>query len=200
MSLTQVVDYSVLALDMLLEQFKGKATVEDLLAAIVNPLNSMETDLFAMLNRRISITNSEGAQLTALAKMINVERAGRSDADLRTAIITQIEIHASGGTRNDIISATQNLVQITEYNAVTTPLSGAQFDAHASSGVDPVGILNSLGEELNRRINGSRSAGVYHVLQWADNLYGTGINFRFDTAGRTFDGDDVFRIQTRSSY
>jgi hypothetical protein len=191
MSITQVTNHQDQAVELLLEQFKGKLAIEDLVKSLTVSFNQIEQDLIDMLTRRISRTLAEGEQLTLLARLLNVPRAGRSDADLRTAITTEIKLFKSTGTRDNIIDACGNAIQITEY--LTQPFG--EFDARTS----PTAIATSLGEDFNRRINRARSAGVYYVYQWRDSSIPTINRFAFDTSGRTFDGDDSFAIHTRSA-
>lgn len=188
--LTQVTNHEEQSIDLLLEQFKGKLAIEDLVSSFSFLFNQIEQDLFNMLTRRISIPLSEGEQLTLLGKLVNTPRAGRSDADLRTAIAVSIDLFSATGTRDNIIEICDSLIQITEY---LTPPSG-EFDAIA-----PTATTTVIGEELNRRINRSRSAGIYYTFQWTDSTIGPSNRFVFDTVGSTFDGTDLFAVHTRSS-
>lgn len=180
---TQVDDHAEEAVALLLQQFRGKRAFEALIAALTRPLNTVETDLFAIVAQR-TIDGAEGTQLDNIGSTVGIVRASRTDADYRTAIRKEIALHNSSGTRETLIDLTDGDVDFVEDDPAF-----AEFQCFAGS------LTSARATELTRLLNLGRGAGIYFTLEYTAEA---GTAFAFDGAA-TFDGPSVFTIGTTSA-
>jgi len=182
---TQVDDHGDEAVERLLSQFHGKGAIEDLVRALVNPLNQTETDLFAILAQS-TIEDSVGDQLDGIGSTVGLTRGGRSDADYRAALLIEIELHGCDGTRDALFSICDGDVTFAEYDG-----ADAEFRAFAGA------ITDARADELFRLLNLGRPTGVNFTFEWTQ---GVGVPFAFDgVGGAKFDGGFTFTIAARGA-
>lgn len=180
---TQVDDHAEKAVTLLLSQFRDKRAFAALIRALTRPLNTVETDLFAIMAQR-AIDDAEGDQLDGIGSTVGCLRASRTDADYRTAIRKEIDLHNSDGTRDTLIDLTDGDVDFVEEEAAF-----AEFQCFAGS------LTAARAAEITRFINLGRGAGIYFTLEYTATA---GTAFAFDGAA-TFDGPSVFTIGTTSA-
>lgn len=191
MPLIQTTAHEREAIALLLEQFKGRAAIEALVSSVVAPLNLVESTLFDLLNKRIDIDNAEGVQLDAIGDLLARPRQGLSDANYRTDLRAKIQLHASNGTRDALITLTGDTVTIREF-----PNAAAEFEAFH----EPYAtiITDAAANALYRLLNRGRAAGVYFVLHWR--AASAGSPFAFDgLGGAKFDGGFGMEIAARAA-
>lgn len=97
-------DHTSLALSRLASQFDNSPKLRALLAAIVGPLHTIESDADDLREKRW-IDTAQGAQLDGLGAIVGEPREGRSDEDYREAIRFRVFINVSKGTPPDVIRA-----------------------------------------------------------------------------------------------
>lgn len=97
-------DYTSLALSRLASQFENSPKLRALLAAIVGPLHTIESNADDLREKRW-IDTAQGAQLDGLGAIVGENREGRSDEDYRDAIRFRVFINVSKGTPPDVIRA-----------------------------------------------------------------------------------------------
>lgn len=108
-------DQVVIALDRLLEQFKGKPNIEGMLTSYIQQVQDLEETNFSLLNDR-SINTAIGNQLDVLGALVNEARLGRDDETYRIAILTRIGINNSEGTPNQIMALLKSIEGSTKVN------------------------------------------------------------------------------------
>ena len=206
MAIVQVTDHATDAVELLLQQFKGKVAIEALVSALTSPLNEYETASIDLLNKRIDIDAADGVQLDGIGGLLGCSRQGLADAAYRVALRQEIALHASTGSIDDIIAITGARVAIDEYNdvdadvlAATDPdfwaTSQAEFEArtrNVTTGDVIEVVTQAEADELFRLINRARPAGVYFVLFYR---LTAATGFAFDGTGATgFDTAAPFTI------
>lgn len=212
MPLIKVVDHREQAVALLLEQFKGKPAIEDLVRSLVTPANLIETTAFEMLRKRIAIDQSEGVQLDLIGELLGQPRNGLVDVAYRVRLHAEVAIHASNGTGDDLINASTNVVANFNVFLSEYPAAAAEFEAYArriSDGeIMPFDAGNAQMwsapdfDAMFRVINRARSGAVYFVLLARDdqNKITGNSPFAFDGKGSaTFDVDYSFQIRSRGA-
>lgn len=186
----QTTDHVTEAVRRMLKQFRGKRAFEAIVAAVVRPFNELESDAFALHLQRITIDDSEGAQLDGIGSIVGLVRGGRNDVSYRAALRAEIAAHASHGRTDDLISVCDGEVAIREF---AVPF--AEFDAESRDPGDDsrlVVLTDARAAEIVRLLNLARGGGIYFTFRWRASAT-TG--FAFDGAGGAkFDGGSVFAI------
>lgn len=102
---TTIASHRAEALRRLIQQFKGKATVEGLITSMVGPIQAIE-DALVTLNTLRSIADGEGETLDLIGTIVGLDRmAGESDDLYRERLIAQIKINTSQGEPERLIEA-----------------------------------------------------------------------------------------------
>ena len=87
-----------------LEQFKGMENVEKLLDILLNPLETLHTDLLTM-QRTLSVERATGGLLDLLGTRLGVNRTtGSTDEEYKRQIVYQIAANNCQGTLTEIIN------------------------------------------------------------------------------------------------
>ena len=188
MALTQTTDHATEAIDLLLEQLKGKPVIEALLTTLVEPMNAIEDALFQLLTQRVVIAETEGVQLTALADLLGRARQGVGDAQLRAQIQTEILLHSCTGTIDSLIELTAGRVHFLESYLGGQDAELEILHRNSTTGLTlpDSGLDSSTAAEIYRVLNAGVSAGVYFVFLWGTPLVGAeiaGRGFGFDGRG-----------------
>lgn len=97
------VDHVALALDRLLEQWRGKPKIEGLLSAWVRPFNDLEQALQDMLAYR-SIATGFGAQLDGIGDNVAMLRNGASDELYRRRLLANGMAARASSTGEEILA------------------------------------------------------------------------------------------------
>lgn len=109
MTITKIDDHIELAQDRLVEQYKNSKRLNDLIAALVEPLQHAEDEVFKVYTERW-LDKAKGQQLDNIGAIVGEARSGRNDDDYKVAIILRIVINSSGGEPESIITAVKLLV------------------------------------------------------------------------------------------
>ena len=113
MSLERNAAVSTSALDLLFEQFKGKANFSGLVAALVAAGGSAAVqeleDVAAEIISKNVLATATGEQLARYARIVGCPGGYTSDGDLRTAIYLQIAINVSQGDPERLTDITQRI-------------------------------------------------------------------------------------------
>lgn len=117
MSFKYIDSHTLDAIDRVIEQHKGKPNFESLLNIFTNRTQDLEDDLNKMFTSS-SINTASGASLDAIAKDLNIQREGDTDARLRVRCFSQIAQHYSSGRIEQIISILRLLVEAREVRMV----------------------------------------------------------------------------------
>lgn len=153
MSVTQINDHIVQALNRVLEQYKESPRLQFMLSTSVQQVQDLEDALIDLLDKTW-INTAEGAQLDQLGLLLNVTRGGFSDAVYRTRLNAAIVRYTSSGRPEQVISAIRLLSQADQI--ILEELFPADIRVTAVGAVSPAGTL----EELKAGIKGSMAAGV----------------------------------------
>lgn len=95
-------NYRETALSRLTGQFVDKPRVRGLVETMVEPLEELESDFFALKDQRW-INTAEGTQLDYCGYLVGITRQGRSDDEYRTAIKARVLSNVSAATAGDLI-------------------------------------------------------------------------------------------------
>jgi hypothetical protein len=109
MSLIKITDHVQQAQDRLVEQYKESVNLNNLIEAVVLPIQDIENQTDELYRLRL-ISTAYGVQLDKIGTIIGEARFGRNDSDYRSAIITRININVSGGEPESIISAIRQII------------------------------------------------------------------------------------------
>ena len=193
---TQVTDHATEAVDLLLSQFKGKVRFEAFIAALVRPLQQIETDVFAMLGQQ-TIATAEGTQLDGIGSLVGISRGGRLDAAYRLVLTKEIELHNCDGTHDALVNLADGDVFINEYAYTSGIVQHAEFELSMTAG----SMSDARAAEILRLMNLGRPAGVYFTMTWVTPALAAGDRFYLDNtgAGFGFDGPGVFAVASASS-
>ena len=102
MSLTEQEQHVASALARMPQKHKGKEKLEALIAALVTPMQDIETALFDLYVGRL-LDTAEGIQLDVIGKIVGQARAGESDTDYRRILRARIAVLRSKGRIEDVI-------------------------------------------------------------------------------------------------
>jgi hypothetical protein len=98
--LIKISDHVEQAQDRLVEQFKPKPTVNDLIEVYTLGLQTIEDELIRLLNER-TLESAVGQQLDNLGAIVGQPREGRTDEEYRLWISARRLIANSNGTPDD---------------------------------------------------------------------------------------------------
>ena len=119
--------------DLILEQFKN---AENLFKVFeIKSLSQQEIDtLFISIIEKYYLNDAIGAQLDIIGKIVGLSRAGRGDDSYRTLIKLKININASSGQPEIVISAVEQLYDATivEYR----PAYPAGFEIYQNGNIN----------------------------------------------------------------
>lgn len=149
------------ARDNLLEQFKGKQTLQDILDAFTGQVQEVEDMLFELVDERF-LDSAVGEQLDGLGRIIGLLRGGLDDDAYRTRLRAEIRILISSGTTEDILAI---------FVLILPPGTGLVFSEDPNTPAtlelditDP--IAGSLGSDASRVLQTSKAGAVRAILSW----------------------------------
>lgn len=108
-----MLDYASIAVPRLTGQFENSPKLKALMAQIVGPLTTLETDADALIADRW-IDTAIGAQLDGCGYIVGEARAGRDDVAYRVAIKFRVFVNISKGTPSDLIQSLKFLTDPTD--------------------------------------------------------------------------------------
>lgn len=108
-----MLDYASIAIARLTGQFQNSPKLQALMAAIVGPLTTLETDADAVIAERW-INTAIGAQLDGCGAIVGEARQGRDDDAYRVAIKFRVFVNISKGTPIDLIRGLKYLTDPTD--------------------------------------------------------------------------------------
>lgn len=103
------------ALDRLLHQFKNSEDLKNFFTALLSPLQTVETDLWALYTQRWA-ADAVGAQLDNLGAIVGQPRQGRTDAVYRLWIQARILANRSTGKADDTLTLLALVTDGAEYS------------------------------------------------------------------------------------
>jgi len=144
-----MLDYAPIAVARLTGQFQNSPKLKALMAAIVGPLTTLETDADAVIADRW-IDTAFGKQLDGCGAIVGEARQGRGDDAYRVAIKFRVFVNISKGTPTDLIRGLKFLTDPTDcqyleaYPATALLFTNGFFVDHkiqpAMQGLSPAGI------------------------------------------------------------
>ena len=108
-----MLDYASIAVARLTGQFQNSPKLKALMAAIVGPLTTLETDADAVIADRW-IDTAFGKQLDGCGAIVGEARQGRGDDAYRVAIKFRVFVNISKGTPTDLIRGLKFLTDPTD--------------------------------------------------------------------------------------
>ena len=108
-----MLDYASIAVARLTGQFQNSPKLKALMAAIVGPLTTLETDADAVIAERW-IDTAIGKQLDGCGAIVGEARQGRGDDAYRVAIKFRVFVNISKGTPTDLIRGLKFLTDPTD--------------------------------------------------------------------------------------
>lgn len=108
-----MLDYAAIAVPRLTGQFENSPKLKALMAAIVGPLTTLETEADALVADRW-IDTAIGKQLDGCGHIVGELRQGRDDDAYRTAIKFRVFVNISKGTPTDLIRGLKFLTDPTD--------------------------------------------------------------------------------------
>lgn len=108
-----MLDYASIAIARLTGQFQNSPKLQALMAAIVGPLTTLETDADAVIAERW-INTAIGAQLDGCGAIVGEARQGRDDDAYRVAIKFRVFVNISKGTPTNQIRGLKFLTDPTD--------------------------------------------------------------------------------------
>lgn len=118
-----MLDYAAIAVPRLTGQFENSPKLKALMAAIVGPLTTLETDADALIAERW-IDTAIGKQLDGCGHIVGESRQGRDDDAYRVAIKFRVFVNISKGTPTDLIRGLKFL---------TNPTDGQYLEAYPAT-------------------------------------------------------------------
>ena len=108
-----MLDYAAIAVPRLTGQFENSPKLKALMAAIVGPLTTLESDADAVIADRW-INTAIGKQLDGCGAIVGEARQGRDDDAYRVAIKFRVFVNISKGTPTDLIRGLKFLTDPTD--------------------------------------------------------------------------------------
>lgn len=159
------VDAVTLALSRLTEQFKGQPNIAALLTALVQPTQDLQDACTELLTER-SISTAVGVQLDTIGDILNLPRAGLTDAVYRLYLSGKAAADRSRGLTEDLITVsravlagTTSVVVVTTQTVATVVVNINNYSMPSST---PPALLSLLKE--------AAAAGVRVILETSSNI------------------------------
>lgn len=114
-----MLDYAAIAVPRLTGQFENSPKLKALMAAIVGPLTTLESDGDALIAERW-IDTAIGKQLDGCGHIVGESRQGRDDDAYRAAIKFRVFVNISKGTPTDLIRGLKFLTNPTDCQYLET--------------------------------------------------------------------------------
>ena len=145
------------ALSRLLQQFKEKDNITNLLKAYLDSLQITSQSLADFANQN-NLQDAVGAMLDVLGKVVGESRKGRTDESYRLAIQNRIVVNNSEGTPNQLLEILQLLSPTSTDNKIFEhfPLS---LNFYIKGGTITKSAVNTL---FNASPITTERVGVYH--------------------------------------
>lgn len=112
MTVPTKVDQISLGISRLLEQFKDKNNINELMISFLEQPEDLESANFELLNDR-NVATAIGEQLDVIGLLVNEFRGGRDDEEYRQAIYGRIFVNNSEGTPEEVMSALKIMTNAT---------------------------------------------------------------------------------------
>lgn len=108
-----MLDYAAIAVPRLTGQFENSPKLKALVAAIVGPLTTLETEADSIISERW-IDTAIGKQLDGCGYIVGEPRAGRDDDTYRIAIKFRVFVNVSEGTPGALIRGLKFITEPTD--------------------------------------------------------------------------------------
>lgn len=162
MSVERITDHVARRLARLATIYRNSASHRGVLTALTKQVQALEDAAFGLLVLR-SINDATAAQLDEIGRILNVEREGRTDAELRLRLRAQVLVNSRSGEYNTLLlvlrllSPSNAVVSLTEY-----------FPAAVVAHVDGVALDNA--GEVASLLRLAKAAGVNMQLVYQDTV------------------------------
>lgn len=103
MPIIENTEYNAEALALLLEQYKGKENIEDLLSSYMEQVQLIEGPVYDLWFKRL-LDNATAAQLDLLGEVVKQERVSADDDIYRAFITARISINRSNGRAEELLN------------------------------------------------------------------------------------------------
>ncbi len=110
-------DHVARAQSLLIEQFKRKQRINELVAVYVEPFQELE-NVFSDLYRFRTISSAYGAQLDIIGEIVGQPREGRTDTEYRAAIRFRIQLNRSSGQPDTVSDALRFFTDATQVRLI----------------------------------------------------------------------------------
>lgn len=152
-------DYVLEALNLLLEQFKDKENIEDLLSSFIQQIQLGEDVTFDLYSERL-LDTAIGAQLDVLGTIVGQDREWSNDEEYRIYIKARIAINRSNGKAEELINIF-NLVWGSTYTYEVIDTGNASISIELRDSV-PTSVANIV---LDLAID-AKAGGVKIQIIW----------------------------------
>ncbi len=125
---TEILDHDGEATKRIIEQFKNKPRIKQLLEIYTKQVQEAEAATFPLLLLK-SIEDQEGAQLDLIGEVIGEPRQGKNDTDYRLAIYIQIGQNSSEGEPERVIQIFLLLVAATYVHYINNGNGNVELQA-----------------------------------------------------------------------
>lgn len=155
----RIADHPERAVERLPSLHKSKATMVDLVRALVAPIQSIE-DVFFALRTLPSIDDSEGVNLDAIGRIVGQDRANLDDATYRVWLKARQQVNRSSGTVPELLAIARAVVPAgVELEAIPGFPAGFVIRANAEA-IGPVDAIAGL-------LRAASAAGVLVILEYS---------------------------------
>lgn len=145
-AVVKITDYRAEEFPLLLEQYKNSAKLKDVIGAVFDQADELETAIFEIRDNYYlffnNLPSAEGVQLDTIGKIYGESRNSRSDADYRLAIQIRAASRLSG-TADDIIFALVGFLGADIAQTTYFPYYPAGFSIQTNIAI-PAGLLEVL--------------------------------------------------------
>jgi hypothetical protein len=157
------------ALDLLLQQFKTKENIAQVISIFAQQYQEIEDVLKDLYNGRY-IEGAVGTQLDGIGSIVGAERFGATDEQYRNVIRFQIMINKSGGEPETLIGALKFISQSAKVSL------REYFPAKVGGEISNADNLINLPENINRYMQALCGGGI----KWLYTIITNDFPFTFD--------------------
>ena len=147
------------AIGLLIEQFKKKQRIQELLRPWLSEVQAAEDAAFGLLTEQWLDTAS-GRQLDNLGRIIDEPRLGRDDETYRVFLRVRIAVNRSNGTTSDLL----NIVRLAVGPGIALRIDEQFPAAFVLEIIDP--IDENLGSLVAQIVCEASAAGVRCLVHW----------------------------------
>jgi hypothetical protein len=157
---SQILDHVEQRLARLATIYKNSTSHKGVISALSKQVQEIENAAFAMLTLR-SITDCSAAQLDEIAKLLNVEREGRADDELRLRLRAQVIVNSRSGEIGTLLLVLR-MLSPAGASVSLTELYPASVVAHVG------GVALPFATQVAALLRTAKAAGVNAQLVYQD--------------------------------